>query len=116
MREALTGDDYFEALALVTPETGEIIYLDMARDVPRGFAEAFERLVMRIMHHRDGYADLDEVNKVIFYDMDNRQIVCNRIHGSEESYIVIAVTGPKKAYKRATKKLLKSLEDALTTG
>ena len=113
LHDALTGDDHFEALALVAPESGEIVFMDMVRDVPRGFGEALERFIMRLMRYRDGFDQLDEVNKVIFYDLDNRQIVCNRISSDEESYILIVVTGPKKAYKRATKRLLKNLQETL---
>ena len=102
----------FEAIALVQAGSPHIIALDITDDAHDNLAPALKRFVYRIALDTDHH-HLAELNNVIYYDLQERQINCNLVAGAGQRYILVIVTGPKKTYKRASKQLIKTLQQLL---
>ena len=105
----------FEGIGLVLAGTPRIIALETHDDAQENLVAAMKRFLYRIAIDTDNIHQLEVVNNVIYYDLHERQIICNLVKGDPEDYILVIVTGPKKAYKRATKQLLKALQATLAT-
>lgn len=105
----------FEAIALVQADRPHIVALDTVEGVRDDLAPALKRFLYRITLDSDQYHHLADLNHVIYYDLQERQVICNLIEGAGQRYVLVIVTGPKKAYKRASKQLLKTLQPLLAT-
>ena len=111
IRAALkTNRKNFEAIGLVVAGKQQIVALETTGKAKDDLVPALKRFLYRIAIDIDNIHELETVNNVIYYDLSERQVVCNLVRGEPESYILVIVTGPKKAYKRASKQLLKQLQ------
>ena len=115
IREALKKNrKNFEGIGLVIAGKPQIVVLETLEKAQDNLDAALKRFLYRIAIDTDNIHQLEEVNNVLYYDLQERQIICNLVRSNAESYILVIVTGPKKAYKRASKQLLKSLQQLLT--
>ena len=114
IRAALkTNRKNFEAIGLVVAGKQQIVALETTGKAKDDLVPALKRFLYRIAIDTENIHQLEATNNVIYYDLNERQVVCNLVRGEAQSYILVIVTGPKKTYKRATKQLLKQLETLL---
>lgn len=110
---ALAGDSHFEALGLIETAGRNILYVRTVENAPYGLLAGLEDLLLRAAGDVESHDRLEEVNAVIFYDIEQRQVICNLVNAGNRNYLLAAVAAPNKAYKQATKRLIKTLQDTL---
>jgi hypothetical protein len=73
-----------------------------------------ERFLHRIAADRDSHHQLEEINNVVFYDIAQRQLICNMVQVKEKRFILVVVVAHQKTYKQATRRLIKKLQESFS--
>jgi len=111
---ALDEEKNFEAVGIVEMSSHEpdFAFLTIS-DVPYGLKIGLERFLQRIVHDTESAAQVEQVNNAIFYDIDQRQLVCNLVQTKTRRYILVVVVPHQKSYKQSTKRIVKKLQQIL---
>ncbi len=111
---ALAEDKNFEAVGLVEIASSEPTFaFQTIQDVPYGLRIGMERFLQRIANDTESSDQLAEVNNAIFYDIDQRQLVCNLVQTKTRRYILVIVIPHQKSYKQSSKRIVKKLQQML---
>ena len=111
---ALAEEKNFEAIGLVEISRGSPTpLLQTIPDVPYGLEIALERFLNRIANDTESSEQLAQGNNAIFYDIEQRQLVCNLVQTKTRRYILVVVVPHQKSYKQSTKRLVKKFQQML---
>jgi hypothetical protein len=111
---ALTEEKNFEAVGLVEmSDNNPTPYFQTIPNAPYGLGIALERFLQRIANDTESSEQLVQVNNAIFYDIDQRQLVCNLVQTKTRRYIFVVVVPHQKSYKQSTKRIVKKLQQLL---
>lgn len=114
LQKALQGKTNFEAFALIEILSAEFRFLAAGAKAQAGLLPALERFALNAVTQADSLDQLAQLDQVVYYDISQRQVVCNAVSGNTAQYLLVAVVGPRKTYKRAVQQLVKQLEAALS--
>jgi hypothetical protein len=106
------NQDRFVAVALAEVPSGDILFLHADAALPEDFADALAALAKRAATFTENHDRFDPLDEVLFYDLEDRQIILNLIQRQPASQILVVVAAPQKAYKQASKRLAKALQTA----
>lgn len=109
---ALAEDKNFEGVGLVEIVNREFAFQTI-QDVPYGLRIGLERFLQRIANDAESSEQLAQVSNAIFYDIDQRQIICNLVQTKTGRYILVVVVPHQKSYKQSTKRIVKKLQQLL---
>src|SRR5262245_60664752 len=111
---ALTEEKNFEAIGLVEISRGSPTpLLQTIPDPQYGLEIALERFLNRIANDTESSEQLAQGNNAIFYDIEQRQLVCNLVQTKTRRYILVVVVPHQKSYKQSTKRLVKKFQQIL---
>lgn len=111
---ALNEEKNFEAIGLVEVSSQEsTLLMQVIPAAPYGLGIAFERFLRRIAHDTESSEQLTQASNVVFYDIEQRQLVCNLIQTKTRRYILVVVVPHQKSYKQSTKRLVKKFQQML---
>jgi hypothetical protein len=111
---ALAEEKNFEAIGLVeVSRTDPTPFFQTAPSAPYGLGIALERFLRRIANDTESSEQLLHINNAIFYDIEQRQLVCNLVETKTQRYIFVVVVPHQKSYKQATKRLVKKFQQML---
>lgn len=100
----------FVAAALAEVPSGMILFLHADEDLPEDFAMALAELAERAATFTENHDQFDHLDEVLFYDIEGRQVILYLIERQPTNEILVLVAAPQKAYKQASKRLAKALQ------
>lgn len=114
LQAALDDGGRFEALGLIHLDTDQLLFLKVANNTAQGLQTALEQFLLRAVTNTESLEELHEGDEVIFYDVEQRQIVLSLVNTKKKGrYLFAAVVAPGKTYKQIFKRLAKSLKTLL---
>jgi hypothetical protein len=114
LQGALAEEKNFEAVGLVEASSSDpVLAFQTIADAPYGLGIALERFLQRIANDRESREQLTQANNAIFYDIEQRQLICNLVQTKTRSYILVVVVPHQKTYKQSTKRLVKKFQQLL---
>jgi hypothetical protein len=113
LQMALGEEINFEAVGLVEMSSTPAFAFQTIQDVPHGLRIGLERFLNRIAHDTESSEQLTQANNAVFYDIDQRQLVCNLVETKTRRYIFVVVVPHQKSYKQSTKRIVKKLQQML---
>lgn len=102
----------FQAMALVELGSDRLLFLETTDSAPKGMSEALEAFLLRLVTDTEGHDQLGN-REIIFYDIDERQIVSYLVQKKKRRCVLVLVVSPRKTYKQVAKRLIKSLKTLL---
>lgn len=111
---ALAEEKNFEAVGFVEiSKNNPAPLFQTTADAPYGLEIALERFLYRIVNDTESSEQLAQGNTAIFYDIEQRQLVCNLVQTKTRRYILVVVVPHQKSYKQSTKRLVKKFQQIL---
>jgi hypothetical protein len=113
LQAALDDQGRFEALALIQLKTDQLLFLKAAEGTASGLSSALESFLLRAVTDTESLAELADGDEVVYYDLEQRQIILTPFKTKQGRYLFAAVAASNKTYKQVLKRLVKSLKTLL---
>ncbi len=113
LKGALTGKDCFAAVALIHLNRDHLLFLDFAAPAPDALRADYEALLLRAATDAEALESLPDEEDVRHFTRDGTQLILLTFRSHSGRYLLSALVAPRKSYKQAIKRLIKSLKAAL---
>lgn len=113
LQDALHQADRFEAFGLVRLDTDQLVFLGTTDHAAPGLRSALEKFLLHAVTDTESLTEFADGDEVVYYDVEQRQIVLTAFKTKKSRYLLSAVVSPQKTYKQVFKRLAKSLKTEL---
>jgi hypothetical protein len=113
LNDALREADRFEAFGLIHLNTDQLLFLGTAEQAVPGLRPTLEKFLLHAVTDTESLTEFPDGEEVVYYDVEQRQIVLTAFKTKKSRYLFSAVVSPQKTYKQVFKRLAKSLKTEL---